>query len=110
MSSRERQEQRKKDFKKGIDADDARKKREEVSVTIRKSKREESLLKKRNLNAQLNDKKVVDAGVAQKVIFYLVLLLVRRILKKLPFTFRNLIKISNHLLLHCIYETNLVII
>jgi importin subunit alpha-1 len=66
MSSRERQEQRKKDFKKGIDADDARKKREEVSVTIRKSKREESLLKKRNVTA-LATTKVVDAGVAQKV-------------------------------------------
>ena len=66
MSSRERQEQRKKDFKKGIDADDARKKREEVSVTIRKSKREESLLKKRNVNA-ITDKKVVEPGVAQKV-------------------------------------------
>ena len=67
MLSRQKQEQRKKDFKKGIDPEDARKKREELNVSIRKSKREESLLKKRNVTA-VSDKKVVDASIAQKVI------------------------------------------
>eukprot|EP00216_Chloropicon_sp_CCMP2111_P006698 CAMPEP_0198236534 /NCGR_PEP_ID=MMETSP1446-20131203/2403_1 /TAXON_ID=1461542 ORGANISM="Unidentified sp, Strain CCMP2111" /NCGR_SAMPLE_ID=MMETSP1446 /ASSEMBLY_ACC=CAM_ASM_001112 /LENGTH=562 /DNA_ID=CAMNT_0043918309 /DNA_START=98 /DNA_END=1786 /DNA_ORIENTATION=+ len=42
-----RAEQRRKGSKKTIDADEARKKREEVSIEIRKSKREESLQKRR---------------------------------------------------------------
>lgn len=63
---RQKQEQRKKDFKKGIDSEEARKKREETSVSIRKTKREESLLKKRNVSA-VTDKKVVDATIAQKL-------------------------------------------
>lgn len=66
MLGRQKQEQRKKEFKKGIDTDEARKKREENSVTIRKFKREESLLKKRNVNA-VTDKKVIDASIAQKL-------------------------------------------
>jgi len=68
MSGRQtqRQDQRKKEFKKGIDADEARKKREENSVSIRKSKRDESLLKKRNVNV-ISDKKNIDASIAQKL-------------------------------------------
>lgn len=42
-----RVEVRKKGFKLAIDADEARRKREDNMVEIRKSKREESLLKKR---------------------------------------------------------------
>ena len=40
---------RRKDFKKGIDAEDARRKREELSVELRKSKREEQLNKTRKM-------------------------------------------------------------
>jgi len=72
MSSRQKQEQRKKEFKKGIDAEDARKKREETSVSIRKNKRDESLHKKRNVNSPQTpvDQRrggVVDASIAQKL-------------------------------------------
>ena len=42
-----RAEQRRKHSKKTIDADEARKKREEVSIEIRKSKREEQMQKRR---------------------------------------------------------------
>jgi importin subunit alpha-1 len=47
MLSRDKQEQRKNNFKKGITAEDSRRKREELSNEIRKNKREEGLLKKR---------------------------------------------------------------
>lgn len=46
MFSKEKRN-RKKDFKKGIDGDDARRKREDTSVEIRKSKREERITKRR---------------------------------------------------------------
>ncbi|EGG14258.1 putative importin subunit alpha B [Cavenderia fasciculata] len=46
---RSKQDQRKSQFKKSVDADDARRKREELALSIRKSKREESLVKKRNI-------------------------------------------------------------
>lgn len=49
MLGREKQEQRKKDFKKGIDLDEARKKREDQTVSIRRNKREENVSKKRNI-------------------------------------------------------------
>ena len=42
-----RSEARKKGFKKVIDADEARRKREEGMIQIRKDKREEAMLKKR---------------------------------------------------------------
>ncbi|KAI8473408.1 MAG: importin alpha [Monoraphidium minutum] len=42
---------RKKDFKKGIDADDARRKREDNIIELRKAKRDEQLQKKRVVNA-----------------------------------------------------------
>lgn len=42
---------RKKDFKKGIDADDARRKREDNIIELRKAKRDEQLQKRRQVNA-----------------------------------------------------------
>eukprot|EP01114_Cavostelium_apophysatum_P014708 TRINITY_DN387_c0_g1_i1.p1 TRINITY_DN387_c0_g1~~TRINITY_DN387_c0_g1_i1.p1 ORF type:complete len:521 (+),score=156.63 TRINITY_DN387_c0_g1_i1:124-1686(+) len=64
--NREKQSQRKKDFKKGIDADAARDKRNENNISIRKAKREESLQKKRNV-ASSGGNKVVDASIVQKL-------------------------------------------
>jgi len=53
MTSRQdRLETRKKTFKKSIDMEESRKKREEYSVEIRKSKREENLMKKRREKEQ----------------------------------------------------------
>merc|ERR1711977_260866 len=49
-----RAEQRRKSSKKTIDADEARKKREEVSIEIRKSKREENLQKRRQFRQQMD--------------------------------------------------------
>lgn len=68
MSGRTKQDQRKKEsvIRKGIDPEEARKKREENSVSIRKSKRVENLLKKRNVTAT-SDKKVLDANLVQKL-------------------------------------------
>lgn len=72
MLGRQKQEQRKKDYKKGIDKDEERKKREDQSVSIRKVKREESLSKKRNVSAAPSplpngQGKVVDVAIAQKL-------------------------------------------
>jgi len=68
MFGREKQEQRKKEsvIRKGIDPDEARKKREENSVSIRKQKRDDNLSKKRNVNAT-TDKKVMDASIQLKL-------------------------------------------
>jgi HEAT repeat protein len=49
-----RAEQRRKSSKKTIDADEARKKREDVSIEIRKSKREENLQKRRQFRQAMN--------------------------------------------------------
>ncbi len=68
--TRSRQETRKKDFKSGLSADDSRRKREDNAVRIRKSKREESLAKKRNIGPstpQARGAKHVDASIAQKL-------------------------------------------
>lgn len=46
----ERLSQRQKGFKKGVDADDARRKREDAQVQLRKATRDEALLKKRMVN------------------------------------------------------------
>ncbi|EGG22176.1 putative importin subunit alpha A [Cavenderia fasciculata] len=51
LTLRDKQDSRKKDFKKGIDTDSARRKREEITSSIRKSARDEALQKKRNLVA-----------------------------------------------------------
>ncbi|QDZ23328.1 subunit alpha of importin [Chloropicon primus] len=48
-----RAEQRRKSSKKTIDADEARKKREEVSIEIRKSKREEQMQKRRQFQQSM---------------------------------------------------------
>jgi hypothetical protein len=65
---RQRQEQRKKIIKPGIDVDESRRKREENSTEIRKQSREQSLAKKRNLAASLNaERRTLDASTQQKV-------------------------------------------
>jgi len=46
----ERLSQRQKNFKKGVDADDARRKREDAAVQLRKQTRDEALQKKRMVN------------------------------------------------------------
>ncbi|CAE7613570.1 IMPA4 [Symbiodinium sp. CCMP2592] len=46
----ERLSQRQKAFKKGVDADDARRKREDAAVQLRKQTRDEALMKKRMVN------------------------------------------------------------
>eukprot|EP01132_Coremiostelium_polycephalum_P002538 gene2538-3141_t len=49
MSSRERQDARKKEYKKTVDIDLSRRKREETTTTLRKNTREDSIAKKRSL-------------------------------------------------------------
>ena len=46
---------RRKDFKKGIDAEESRRKREETRISIRKQKREEHLHKRRNLGTEFEE-------------------------------------------------------
>lgn len=55
MSSATATELRKNAFKKGIDREDARKKREDKGVELRKNKREEGLLKRRALHEQTTE-------------------------------------------------------
>eukprot|EP00850_Spirogloea_muscicola_P012412 SM000080S22927 [mRNA] locus=s80:167969:177407:- [translate_table: standard] len=64
-----RTEARKKHYKQAVDADEARRKREDNMVEIRKSKREESLLKKRRegMQAQLDVLKTPAATVEKKL-------------------------------------------
>jgi hypothetical protein len=65
---RQRQEQRKKLIKPGIDADESRRKREENSTEIRKQSREQSLAKKRNLAASIGaERRTLDAVTQQKL-------------------------------------------
>ncbi|KAN0026006.1 hypothetical protein ACTFIV_006986 [Dictyostelium citrinum] len=49
MSSRDKQDSRKKEFKKSLDSETARRKREENSIGIRKNAREELMLKRRGI-------------------------------------------------------------
>jgi hypothetical protein len=51
MSGRDKQDARKKEYKKGLDPDDARRKREEGLNSIRKQKQQEQLEKRRNHGA-----------------------------------------------------------
>jgi len=68
MWARDRQESRKKDFKAGVSLEDARRKREDNVVRIRKNKREESKAKKRNIGQTSGTRaKQHDASVAQKL-------------------------------------------
>lgn len=64
-----RTEARKSSYKKAVDADEARRKREDNMVEIRKSKREESLLKKRRdgMQAQIEVPKIPVATVEKKL-------------------------------------------
>ena len=64
-------ERRKKGFKKTIDADDARRKREDNIIELRKAKRDESLQKKRAINlgpaAAVEDSTRSNSAMQQKV-------------------------------------------
>lgn len=68
-----RNERRKKDFKKGIDAEDARRKREDNIVQLRKDKRDENLQKKRavfpasGVGGAIEDSNRGGGSAAQKV-------------------------------------------
>eukprot|EP01113_Clastostelium_recurvatum_P047510 TRINITY_DN848_c0_g1_i1.p1 TRINITY_DN848_c0_g1~~TRINITY_DN848_c0_g1_i1.p1 ORF type:complete len:535 (-),score=139.79 TRINITY_DN848_c0_g1_i1:316-1920(-) len=73
---RTKQDQRKASYKKGIDADDARRKREEANVEIRKGKREDLFSKRRNIVAGAGSAaspapagatRTYDSGIAQKL-------------------------------------------
>ena len=74
MSARQNSaaDRRKKTFKKTIDADESRRKREDNIIELRKAKRDESLQKKRALNlgpnqGGLEDSTRSNAVVAQRV-------------------------------------------
>jgi len=66
MFGRQKQEQRKGEYKKKLTAEEARKKREENAMSIRKQKRDESLQKKRTVNSYV-EKKVYDSTLQQKL-------------------------------------------
>mmetsp|Transcript_16550 Transcript_16550/g.22970 ORF Transcript_16550/g.22970 Transcript_16550/m.22970 type:complete len:519 (-) Transcript_16550:531-2087(-) len=67
MLSRQKQEQRMKTYKQTIDAEAQRQRREEQQVSIRKSKRDESLAKKRNVASVVQEKKQQDTNIAQRL-------------------------------------------
>lgn len=79
-----RNERRRKDFKKGVDAEDARRKREDNIVQLRKDKRDENLQKKRavfpssGVGGAIEDSTRGGGSAAQKVraFLYLVILIV----------------------------------
>lgn len=58
-----RAELRKKIYKTGVDADEARRRREDNLVEIRKNKREDSLLKKRREGMMLQQQQPLGAGL-----------------------------------------------
>ena len=68
-----RNERRRKDFKKGVDAEDARRKREDNIVQLRKDKRDENLQKKRavfpssGVGGAIEDSTRAGGSAAQKV-------------------------------------------
>lgn len=67
---------RKKSYKTGVDADEARRRREDNLVEIRKNKREDNLLKKRREGLLLHSQQLLDAAqnaaaVEKRVWFYL---------------------------------------
>eukprot|EP01091_Cochliopodium_minus_P009610 TRINITY_DN239_c0_g1_i1.p1 TRINITY_DN239_c0_g1~~TRINITY_DN239_c0_g1_i1.p1 ORF type:complete len:525 (-),score=183.13 TRINITY_DN239_c0_g1_i1:117-1691(-) len=71
MSLREnRPQERRKDYKKGIDIEEARRKRDELSNMIRKQNRQEQLQKKRNMGVvgrQGTEVKEIDIATQQKL-------------------------------------------
>jgi len=71
MSFRDRVQERRKDYKKGIDIEDARRKRDDLSVMIRKQKRQEQFLKKRNMGTigrQNTEVRELDQVTQQKLL------------------------------------------
>lgn len=77
-----RTEVRKKSYKLAVDADEARRKREDNMVEIRKSKREESLLKKRREGMQAQQlSSTVHSSVTEKK--------VSKAVRDPPFTWRD---------------------
>ena len=72
-----RNERRRKDFKKGVDAEDARRKREDNIVQLRKDKRDENLQKKRavfpssGVGGAIEDSTRGGGSAAQKVCAFL---------------------------------------
>jgi len=64
---RSRQDQRRRDFKKGIDGEGFRRQREEKSIQIRKNKRDDNLLKKRNIGVERNDTRVQNDSLSKKL-------------------------------------------
>ncbi len=50
MLNKDRLKQRQSDFKKGIDLEEGRKKREEITVSIRKKNKQEQVNKRRNIS------------------------------------------------------------
>lgn len=70
-----RTEVRKKSYKTGVDADEARRRREDNMVEIRKNKREDNLLKKRRegmllQSQQLPDAAQTPAAIEKRVLFF----------------------------------------
>lgn len=57
-----RTDARKKSYKTGVDADEARRRREDNLVEIRKNKREDNLLKKRREGLQLQSQQFADGS------------------------------------------------
>eukprot|EP00871_Galdieria_phlegrea_P000106 jgi/Galph1/1096/GphlegSOOS_G5760.1 len=69
-SRQSRLEARKKSFKKSVDTEESRKKREDHTVEIRKSKREENLMKKRKEKTQLGPEassQALDAAIMARI-------------------------------------------
>jgi hypothetical protein len=68
MLNKERQEQRLREWKKGTDFEESRRKRQESSIQIRKNKREEALQKRRNVQAiPLSPSPYIDTTIAERV-------------------------------------------
>jgi importin subunit alpha-1 len=68
MLNKERQEQRLREWKRGTDIEESRRKREESSIRIRKNKREENLQKRRNIQSfSQNPTYFVDSTIAERL-------------------------------------------
>jgi len=73
--SKQEQPARKKDYKANIDAEEQRKKRNDTQVKIRKNRKEENILKKRNFGAEIpvgtrsvgNDRKLIPEDMKQRI-------------------------------------------
>jgi hypothetical protein len=67
MLNKERQEQRLREWKKGTDLEESRRKREESTIRIRKNKREENLQKRRNIPLNSAPAYMMDTTIAERV-------------------------------------------